>query len=98
MAVSAAGRGLASQPRYLAGDPVAAASLTGLPRWMIGPADRPGWCTSRSAWTCLITNAPDGHHDFRPLRILLDLGAQSLDVHVDQPGVGRVPVAPDLLE
>ena len=29
---------------------------------------------------------------------MLDLGAQPLDVDVHQPGVGGVPVAPDLLE
>ena len=32
------------------------------------------------------------------LGIPLDLGAQPLHVHVDQPGVRRVPVTPDLLE
>ena len=29
---------------------------------------------------------------------MLDLGAQALDVHVDQAGVGRVAITPHLLE
>src|SRR5690606_11425892 len=51
-----------------------------------------------SARSCLVPDATDGHHDLRLLRVLLDLGAQPLDMHVHQPGVGRVAVAPDLLE
>ena len=46
----------------------------------------------------LVTDATHGHDDLRPLRVLFDLGPQPLDMHVDQPGVGGVPVTPDLLE
>ena len=46
----------------------------------------------------LVADAADGHDDLGSLRVLLDLGAQPLHVHVDQPGVGGVPVAPDLLQ
>ena len=52
------------------------------------PSRRPGF----------IADAAHGQHDFRSLRILLDLGAQPLDVHVDEAGVRRVSVAPDLFE
>src|SRR6516225_9274540 len=50
------------------------------------------------ARTCLVTDTAYGHNDLGVLGILLDLGPQPLNVHVDQPGVRRVPVAPDLLE
>ena len=46
----------------------------------------------------LVAHAAHGHHDRGVLRIDLDLRPQPLDVHVDQPGVGGVAVAPDLLE
>lgn len=46
----------------------------------------------------LVAHALHGEDDFRPLRIWFDLGAQPLHVHVDQSGVGRVPIAPDLLQ
>src|SRR4029078_955340 len=39
-----------------------------------------------------------GEDDLGVLRVVLDLGAQPLDVHVDQPRVGVVAVAPHLLE
>src|SRR5580693_334990 len=107
-AVRSASRGRVSKPRYPA--VTLAAPLIALPREIVGPAPpetgdpavprktAAGRACARSARTRLISNAPNGHHDFRSLRILLDLGPQSLDVDVDQPGVGRVPVAPDLLE
>src|SRR6185312_3535221 len=57
----------------------------------------------RLAWrlsggTCTIADAPNGHHDARVVRILLDLGTQPLHVHVHQPRVCLVVVAPHLLE
>ena len=36
----------------------------------------------------LVADAAHGHDDLGVLRVVLDLGAQALDVHVDQPGVG----------
>src|SRR5436305_1636009 len=46
----------------------------------------------------LVADPPHGHDERRMLGFLLDLGAQPLDVDVDQPGVRGVPVTPDLLE
>src|SRR6476659_2275844 len=46
----------------------------------------------------LVADAADRHHDLGVLRVVLDLRPQPLDVHVDQPRVGGVPVAPHLLE
>src|SRR5690606_26993108 len=46
----------------------------------------------------LVADTADGEHDLGSLRVSLDFGPQSLDVHVDQPGVRCVPVAPDLFE
>src|SRR5690242_15743288 len=51
-----------------------------------------------SARSGLVADTANGHHDLRPLRVLLDLGAQPLDVDVDQSGVRRVPVAPHLFQ
>src|ERR1700755_721976 len=51
-----------------------------------------------SARACLVADTADRHDDLGVLGVLLDLRAQPLYVHVDQPGVRRVPVAPDLLE
>jgi hypothetical protein len=42
--------------------------------------------------------AAHGHDDLGILRVLLDLGAQALDVDIDEPGVGLVLVTPNLLE
>src|SRR5215469_8390510 len=72
-------------------------------RVTIGPApssataNRAG-ASARSARTRLISNAPDGHDDFRSFGIPLDLGTETLHVDIDKPGVGRVPIAPYLLE
>ena len=52
----------------------------------------------RSGGACLVSHAAYRDDDFRVLRVFLDLGAESLDVHVDQPCVGRVTVTPDLLK
>src|SRR3984957_18025031 len=52
----------------------------------------------RSARSRLVSDAAHRDHDLGVLGVLLDLGPQALHVHVHQPGVGRVPVAPDLLE
>src|SRR5690625_4676535 len=46
----------------------------------------------------LVADAPDRHDDLRILRVLLDLRPQPLDVHVDQPRVRGVAVAPHLFE
>src|SRR5215469_17903862 len=62
------------------------------------PDPQPAARTRRSAWTRLVSDAADRHHDLRTLRVLLDLGSQPLHVNVDEPGVCRVPVAPYLLE
>src|ERR1700755_983058 len=51
-----------------------------------------------SARACLVADTADRHDDLGVLGVLLDLRAQALHVHVDQPGVRGVPVAPDLLE
>src|SRR4051812_46716866 len=48
--------------------------------------------------TGLVPNPADGQHDLRVLGVLLHLRAQPLHVHVHQPRVGRVPVAPHLLQ
>src|SRR6478736_3653526 len=46
----------------------------------------------------LVADAAHRHHDLRVLGVALDLRPQPLHVHVDQPGVGGVPVAPHLLQ
>jgi len=46
----------------------------------------------------LVADATHGHHDLRMLGIPLDLGPEPLHVHVDKPGVSRMPVTPDLLK
>ena len=51
-----------------------------------------------SARARLVADTAHRHHDLGVLGVLLDLRAQPLHVHVDQPGVRGVPVAPDLLE
>ena len=43
----------------------------------------------------LIANATDGQDDLRVFRIVLDLGAQTLHVHIDETGIRSVAVAPD---
>src|SRR5690625_5320465 len=45
-----------------------------------------------------VADPADGHHDARVLRVVLDLRAQPLDVHVDQTGVGAVAVPPDIAQ
>src|SRR5664279_5923866 len=64
--------------------------------------------SSRRAWsrplldscdaTGLVPDPSYGQYQLRSLGVLLDLGPQPLDVDVDEPGVGSMPVAPDLLE
>ena len=63
-----------------------------------GSAARQPSSTAHPPSARLVADTADGHHDLGVLRVVLDLGPQPLDVHVDQPGVGGVPVAPDLLE
>src|SRR5215475_2140950 len=46
----------------------------------------------------LVADASHSHDDLGPLRVTLNFRPQPLHVHVDQAGVGRMPVAPDLLE
>src|SRR5690242_17529427 len=46
----------------------------------------------------LVADAADRHDDLGALGIVLDLGAQPLDVDVDEAGVAGVAVAPHLLE
>src|SRR5438477_4690473 len=46
----------------------------------------------------LVTHPAHRQHHLGLLRVALDLRAQPLDVDVNEPGVGRVPVAPDLLQ
>src|SRR4051812_16505139 len=79
-----------------------ACSAARRPCWTAGRSSRvrhviPG-APSPSRRTGLVPDAADGQHDLRVLGIALDLGPQPLDVHVHQPGVGGVPVAPDLLQ
>src|SRR3954453_7184781 len=64
----------------------------------VRPGDEAALSPDMSAGPCLVTHTTDGHHDLGPLRVLLDLGAQPLHMHIDEPGVGGVPVAPHLLE
>ncbi len=45
-----------------------------------------------------VTDTTHRHHDLRVLGIVLDLGALALHVHIDQSGIGRVAIAPHLLE
>src|SRR5438874_4615099 len=45
-----------------------------------------------------VPDAAHRQHHLGPFRVALDLGPKSLHVDVNEPGVGRVPVAPDLLE
>ena len=45
-----------------------------------------------------VAHAPHRDHDLRVLRVVLDLGAQALDVHVDEARVGGVAVTPDLFQ
>src|SRR5699024_8043460 len=67
------------------------------PRRRRTPPRRP--CDRRSRDRArLVADPTNGEYDLRVLRVLLDLGAETLDVDVDQPGVRGVPVAPDVLE
>ena len=52
----------------------------------------------KSGGTGLVSDSPHSEHDLGGFGVALDLCPQALDVHVDQPCVGRVPVAPHLLE
>src|SRR5690606_12404842 len=47
---------------------------------------------------CLVTHTADRQHDLGVLRVLLDLRAQPLDVHVHQARDTGVPVSPHLLQ
>src|SRR3954454_22349143 len=46
----------------------------------------------------LVSHSSNSQHHLRVLRIFLDLGPQTLDMHVYQTGVGGVPVPPHLFE
>src|SRR5579859_2543511 len=59
------------------------------------PYSQPG---RRSGRPRLVAHPAHRDHDLRALGVFLDLGPEPLHVHVDQPGVRRVPVAPDLLK
>src|SRR4051794_11859687 len=54
--------------------------------------------TSRRAHARLVADATHGPDDLGLLGVVLDLRAEPLHMDVDQPGVGGVPVPPDLLE
>src|SRR5699024_235092 len=71
--------------------PPSCAVLTGAPS-LAGAAGSSGSATGA------IADAADGHDDLGVLRVVLDLGAQPLDVHVDQAGVGAVAVAPHVAQ
>ena len=45
-----------------------------------------------------VAHSADSHHNGRVLRIDLDLGAQALNVDIDQARVGGVLIAPHLLQ
>ena len=47
---------------------------------------------------CFVADTTNRQYNFRSFRITFNFGPQSLDMDIDQPGVSRVPVAPDLLE
>src|SRR5215471_8542754 len=51
-----------------------------------------------SAGSRLVPNAADRYDDLGVLRVFFDLGPEPLHVHVHQPGVRCMPVAPDLLQ
>ena len=52
-------------------------------------------CPRRSG---LVTHSSNGQHHGRVLRVFLNLGPQTLDVHVHQAGVRWVTIAPHLFE
>ena len=45
-----------------------------------------------------VADAANGHHDLGVREVSFDLGAETLDVDVDEPGVGGIPEVPDLFE
>src|SRR5699024_11371885 len=53
-------------------------------------------CSGRASGA--VPDAADGHDDAGVLRIVLDLRAQALDVHVDQAGVRAVAVSPHVAQ
>src|SRR3954463_4143431 len=62
-----------------------------------GPATGPDVrATIRSARSGLVADTANGHDDLRTLGVALDLGPQTLHMDIDEPGVRRVPVSPDL--
>src|SRR3954470_5122789 len=64
-----------------------------------GPATGPDVrATIRSARPGLVADAANSHDDLRTLGVALDLGPQTLHMDIDEPGVRRVPVTPDLFQ
>src|SRR3954454_13371215 len=64
-----------------------------------GPATGPDVrATIRSARSGLVADTANGHDDLRTLGVALDLGPQTLHMDIDEPGVRRVPVSPDLFQ
>src|SRR5919205_4058572 len=47
---------------------------------------------------CFVADTTNRQYNFRGFRITFNLGPQSLDMDIDQPGVSRVAVTPDLLQ
>ena len=92
----------AGQPAH--GTPGALPPICRTCRDSVGDGDGPGAWWRRSAsptWSGRsrpVAHAAHGDDDLGPLGVLLDLGAQPLDVDVDEAGVTGVAVAPHLLE
>src|SRR5699024_8986154 len=55
------------------------------------------WC-ALFGMTSLVSDTTNRENDLRVLRVLLNLGAQTLHVDIDQTGVGGMSVAPHLTE
>ena len=58
-------------------------------------ASRSGGCRRL---TRLVTDTTHGHDDLGVLEVSFDLGSESLDLDVDEPGVDGMPEVPDLFE
>src|SRR5690349_4872895 len=62
------------------------------------PSDASGRFWPWGSGPCFVADTTNRQYNFRGFRITFNLGPQSLDMDIDQPGVSRVAVAPDLLK
>src|SRR6185312_2270527 len=63
-----------------------------------GEESRPPPSGEESRRSGLVSHSSNGQHHLRVLRVFLDLGPQTLDMHVHQTGVRGVPVSPHLFK